>query len=313
MAAVTQTRSQNKLVRFFSDQRKWTPYLFLAPFFLTFAVFTLYPMLRAVTMAFQESVGYSGQWDWVGFENFAEIFTDRRMGVAFMNFIKYTGGSLVTQLPAAYLLALLLTSSWLLFRGFFRTTFFIPAVLPGVTMGVIGIWFFNESRGFANALLLALGAENRIPWLSLPSLIMPMLLTLAFWQYMTNHAVFLIAGLTGLDQSVLEAATVDGANAWQKARYITLPMLMPVFAYITIVATAGSLTAYDVPYVFFSGSGSGYSGPAGQGWFFMPYIVWMAFNQFRMGYATAIGWLVFIIAVAITVVQLRLFNLGELD
>ncbi len=98
---------------------------------------------------------------------------------------------------------------------------------------------------------------------------------------------------------MLEAATVDGANGWQKARYITLPMLMPVFAYITIVATAGSLTAYDVPYVFFSGSGSGFSGPAGQGWFFMPYIVWMAFNQFRMGYATAIGWLVFIIAVAL--------------
>ena len=80
MAAVTQTRSQNKLVRFFSDQRKWTPYLFLAPFFLTFAVFTLYPMLRAITMAFQESVGYSGQWDWVGFENFAEIFTDSAHG-----------------------------------------------------------------------------------------------------------------------------------------------------------------------------------------------------------------------------------------
>ena len=228
-------------------------------------------------------------------------------------FLKYTGGSLVTQLPAAYLLAMLLTSTFLLGRGFFRTTFFIPAVLPGVTMGVIGIWFFNESRGFANALLLALGAENRVPWLSLPSLIMPMLLVLAFWQYMTNHAVFLIAGLTGLDQSVLEAATVDGANAWQKARFITLPMLLPVFAYITIVATAGSLTAYDVPYVFFSGSGSGFGGPAGQGWFFMPYIVWMAFNQFRMGYATAIGWLVFIIAIAITVVQLRLFNLGELD
>ncbi len=143
---------------------------FLLPFFITFGVFTLYPMLRAITMAFQESVGYSGQWDWVGFENFAEIFTDRRMGVAFKNFIKYTSGSLVTQLPAAYLLALLLTSTWLLGRGFFRTTFFIPAVLPGVTMGVIGIWFFNESRGFANALLLALGAENRIPWLSLPSL-----------------------------------------------------------------------------------------------------------------------------------------------
>jgi ABC-type sugar transport system permease subunit len=312
MAAIAPPTRRGRVARFFSDQRKWTPYVFLAPFFITFAVFTLYPMLRAITMAFQESVGYTGQWDWVGLENFAEAFTDRRVWVALENFISYTIGSLVTQMPAAFLLALLLTSAFLVARGFHRTAFFIPSVLPGVTMGVIGVWFFNEARGFANALLLALGAEP-IAWLSSPRFIMPMLLTLAFWLYMGNHAVFLIAGLTGLDRSVLEAATVDGATGWQKARFVSLPLLKPVFAYITITAAAGSLTAYEVPYVFFTGSGTGFGGPAGQGWFFMPYIVWMAFNQFRMGYATAIGWLVFIVAIVITVLQLRVFDIGELD
>jgi ABC-type sugar transport system permease subunit len=312
MAAIAPPTRRGRVARFFSDQRKWTPYIFLAPFFITFAVFTLYPMLRAITMAFQESVGYTGQWDWVGLENFAEAFTDRRVWVALENFISYTIGSLVTQMPAAFLLALLLTSAFLVARGFHRTAFFIPSVLPGVTMGVIGVWFFNEARGFANALLLALGAEP-IAWLSSPRFIMPMLLTLAFWLYMGNHAVFLIAGLTGLDRSVLEAATVDGATGWQKARFVSLPLLKPVFAYITITAAAGSLTAYEVPYVFFTGSGTGFGGPAGQGWFFMPYIVWMAFNQFRMGYATAIGWLVFIVAIVITVLQLRVFDIGELD
>ena len=299
--------------RFFSDQRKWTPYVFVAPFFLTFAVFPFYPMVRAITMSFQESVGYTGQWGWVGLANFAEAFTDWRMGVAFKNFIYYTLGSLGTQVPIAFLLALLLTSSFLWARGFFRTAFFIPAVLPGVTMGVIGVWLFNESRGFANELWLALGGEARIPWLSSPRFIMTMLLTLAFWQYVGNHAIYLIAGLSGLDKSVLEAAVVDGANGWQKARFITMPLLKPVFAYITITAAAGSLTAYEVPFIFFIGSGTGFAGPAGQGWFFMPYIVWQAFNQFRMGYATAIGWLVFIIALAITIVQLRLFNLSEFE
>jgi ABC-type sugar transport system permease subunit len=235
------------------------------------------------------------------------------MVVALRNFVYYTVGSLATQLPAAFLLALLLTSSFLWARGVFRTAFFIPAVLPGVTMGVVGAWFFNEARGFANELWLALGGVERIAWLSTPRFIMMMLLTMAFWQYMGNHAVFLIAGLSGLDKSVLEAAVVDGANSWQKARYITLPLLKPVFAYISITAAAGSLTAYEVPYVFFSGSGGGYGGPAGQGWFFMPYIVWQAFNQFRMGYATAIGWLVFIIALVITILQLRAFNIGELE
>lgn len=313
MAVAAQPRHPGRVARFFSDQRKWTPYLFLSPFFITFAVFTLYPMLRAITMGFQESVGYSGQWGWVGVENFAEAFTDARLAVAFKNFVKYTAGSLATQLPAAFLLALLLTSTHLLGRGFFRTAFFIPAVLPGVTMGVLGAWFFNESRGFANELWMAVGGDQRIPWLSAPRFIMPMLLTLAFWQYMANHAVYLIAGLSGLDKSVLEAATVDGANGWQKARFVTLPLLKPVFAYITITAAAGSLTAYEVPFVIFTGSASGYGGPGGQGWFFMTYIVWLAFNQFRMGYATAIGWLVFIVALIITILQLRAFNIGELD
>ena len=313
MAVVAHPRRTGRVAHFFSDQRKWTPYLFLSPFFVTFAVFTLYPMVRAVTMGFQESVGYSGQWAWVGLKNYTEAFTDARLLIALKNFIQYTIGSLVTQMPAAFLLALLLTSTYLLGRGLFRTSFFIPAVLPGVTMGVLGAWFFNESRGFANELWLALGGDQRIPWLSAPRFIMPMLLTLAFWQYMGNHAVYLIAGLSGLDRSVLEAATVDGANGWQKARFIAVPLLKPVFAYITITAAAGSLTAYEVPFVMFTGSGTGYGGPGAQGWFFMPYIVWLAFNQFRMGYATAIGWLVFIVAVVITILQLKAFNIGELD
>ncbi len=316
MAAIAQTRRRGtfaQVAHFFADQRKWTPYIFVAPFFITFAVFTLYPMLRAITMGFQESLGYTGQWKWVGLDNYAEVFTDWRMAVALKNFVYYTIGSLATQMPAAFLLALLLTSSFLWSRGLFRTAFFIPAVLPGVTMAVVGTWFFNEARGFANELWLALGGDARIAWLSAPRYIMPMLLTLAFWQYMGNHAVYLIAGLSGLDKSVLEAAVVDGANSWQKARYVTLPLLKPVFAYITITAAAGSLTAYEVPYVFFSGSNTGYGGAGGQGWFFMPYIVWQAFNQFRMGYATAIGWLVFIIALVITILQLRAFNVGELE
>lgn len=316
MAVIAQPRRRSPLARmghFFSDQRKWTPYVFVAPFFITFAVFTLYPMLRAIAMGFQETVGFTGQFGWVGTENFTEAFTDARLAVAFRNFVYYTIGSLVTQVPAAFLLALLLTSAYLWWRGFFRTAFFIPAVLPGVTMGVVGTWFFNESRGFANEFWLALGGAERIAWLSTPRLIMPMLLFLAFWQYMGYHAVYLIAGLSGLDKSVLEAATVDGANGWQKARFVTLPLLKPVFAYISITAAAGSLTAYEVPYIFFIGSGTGYGGPGGQGWFFMPYIVWQAFNQFRMGYATAIGWLVFIIAVIITIVQLKFYNIGELD
>lgn len=308
MTTIARVQSERRrLGRVLKDQRKWMPYLFVAPFFITFAIFTFYPMLRAIVMGFQESVGYSNEWEWVGLGNFKEALTDDRIvGIALKNVIYYAVGSLATQLPVAFLLALLLTSPRLKWRGFFRTIFFIPSVLPGVTMGVVGIWLFSESRGFVNALWLAVGGAERIKWGMLPAHIIPMLLTIAFWQWMGNHAVYLIAGMSGIEPSIIEASIVDGATGWQRARYIILPLLRPVFAYISIMAAAGSLVVFDVPYIMIGGGG-----PAGKGWFFIPYIAWMAFDQFRMGYATAIGWLVFLLSISITILQLKLFGFGE--
>ena len=176
-------------------------------------------------------------------------------------------------------------------------------------MGMVGLWFFNQQRGLANAVWLALGGSERIPWGSFPEHIIPMLLTIAFWQWMGNHAVFLLAGMGGIDQSIIEAAVVDGATAWQRARYIIIPLLKPVLAFITITAALGSLTLYDVPVVLM---GESQGGAGGQGWFFLPYITYTAFLQFRMGYATAIGWLVFFVALVITFFQLKLYNFGEI-
>ena len=174
---------------------------------------------------------------------------------------------------------------------------------------MVGLWFFSEQRGLANAIWLALGGQERIPWGSFPEHIIPMLLTIAFWQWMGNHAVFLLAGMGGIDQSIIEAAIVDGATAWQRARFIIIPLLKPVLAFITITAALGSLTLYDVPVVLM---GESYGGAGGEGWFFLPYITYTAFLQFRMGYATAIGWLVFFLAIIITFFQLKLYDFGEI-
>ena len=312
MASNTVARPAKKrspIVEFFTDQTKWTPYLFVAPFFITFAIFTLYPMLRAVVMGFQKSLGYTGQWEWVGFANYIEALTDdSRMGTALINFASFTLGSLLTQLPCAFFLALLLTTPALRAKGVWRTLFFIPSVLPGVTMGVIGLWFFSKTHGFANELILAFGGE-RVDWGGFSYLIMPRLLMIAFWQWMGNHAVFLIAGMSGIGDEIIEASIVDGATPWQRARYVILPLLKPVFAYISITAAAGSLMNFQVPFVLFDAGG----GPREKGWFFMTHIREMAFGQFRMGYATAIGWLVFFIAIVITIFQFRVyeFRLGQ--
>jgi len=316
MASISVSRAERKpmrtrLARFFGDQRKWAPYLFIAPFFLTFAVFTLYPLLRAILMAFQESLGYGGSWEWVGLANFQEAFTnDVRLQSAFRNALLYALGSVVTQLPVAFGLALLLTSRFVKARGLLRTLFYVPVALPGLTIGVIGAWFFNKDRGFANALLIQLGLD-RIDWLGYPQFILPMMLTLAFWSYVGSHAVYFIAGLTGIDPSIEEAAIVDGANLSQRIWYVLLPLLRPVIAYMSITMTAGSLMIYEVSLMLY-GNGSG-GGPGGRGWFLLPYITWLSFDQFRLGYATAIGWMVFAVSVGLTIIQLKMYRFGEVD
>ena len=310
----TQRKQRSRIAQFFAKPRNWMPYIFVAPFFITFAIFQLYPLLRSVVMGFQESVGYTGKWEWVGIANYVEIFADdEHFGVAVKNFVLFAAGSLITEIPIAIALALMLASRNLRGRGLFRTVFFIPSVLPGVLMGLVGIWFFSTARGLLNALVVAFGGE-RIKWLFLPEYILPNMLTIAFWQWMGNHAVFVLAGIGGIDTGVIEAATIDGATTWQRVRYIILPLLRPVLAFVAITVVTGSLRTYDIPVVILLGTGGGASdmgGPGGEGWFFLPYITEVAFARFRMGYATAIGWVVFAIAIVVTFFQLRLFQFGE--
>lgn len=296
------------VVKFFRHQYKWVPYLFVAPFFITFAVFNLWPMLRAVAMGFQEAAGFTNQWVWVGLDNYVEALTnDKQFAVAFRSFALYAAGSLIMQIPSGLLMAWMLTSRSLRFKGFFRTLFFIPSVLPGVTVAVIGQWFFSENRGLANAIYLWLGGAERIKFGLQPEYVIPMLLGIAFWQWVGNHAIFFVAGMSGIDTEVVEAAIVDGATPFQRLRYIILPLILPVIAYVSITITAGSLTMYDVPYIFLSAGG----GPGGKAWFFLPWMTIAAFDRMRMGYAAAMGWIVFIVAVAVTAVQLKLFRFGE--
>ncbi|MBV7331314.1 sugar ABC transporter permease [Chloroflexi bacterium TSY] len=319
MAAISESTTlyqrPSNLKRFFKDNRKWAPYLFVAPFFLTFAIFTLYPVLRAIIMGFQEIKGFAGGWEWVGAANFVEAVGDERVHIALRNAVVYAMGSILMQVPFAFLLAMMLANPRLRAKWFYRSVYFLPSILPGVTMAMLAIWFFNPERGLLNAIISAFGGE-RVQWGFDPAHIMPMLWSTAFWQWFGYHAVFLLAGMTGMDQSVLEAATVDGAGTWQRARYIIIPLLKPIFAFITITSALGALVMYDVPILLLNpgGVGQGYgSGPGGQGWFMLTYISFVAFDNFRFGYATAIGWLMFTLAVVITLFQLRLYNFGEID
>ena len=153
----------SSLVRWLKNERNWMPYLFVAPFFLTFIVFSLYPLITSLIMPFQKAVGFEGKFAWVGLANFQEMFVGQftREGYlhAFRNFVYFGIGSLATQMPSAFIIALLLSSSRLRLKGLWRSLLFIPGMLPVVTIVVLGGWFFNPTRGLINAILGVLGMD----------------------------------------------------------------------------------------------------------------------------------------------------------
>ena len=256
-------------------------------------------------MSFQEVMGFSNEWVFLGFDNYKEAISDPGLKIAFKNAFEYAFLSIVTQIPIAFLLAMILTSSVLRkTKDLYRVLFYVPVVIPGVTIALIGSWFFNDSRGMANEINLLFGGQNRINWLMLPKYIMTIMVTLNFWKSVGFHAVFLMAGLSGIDATIIEASKVDGANSWQRIIFIFIPMLKSVFAYITIVAFSGSLMVFDIPFTLFQGR----AGPGGQGWFPMTYIVDQTLMQHRLGFASAIGWILFVIAGVLTFAQLKFYD-----
>jgi ABC-type sugar transport system permease subunit len=303
--AAPPSERKNSFVRWIKNERNWMPYLFVAPFFLTFIVFSLYPLLTSLIMPFQKAVGFEGKFEWVGMENFKEMFVGEftREGYfyAFKNFILFGIGSLVTQMPSAFIIALLLSSPRLRLKGLWRSLLFVPGMLPGVTIGIIGGWFFSPTRGLINAVLELLGRDP-INYQYMPELIIPGMLLMSFWQWTGYHAVFMLAAITNIDPSLTEAAVVDGATYWQQARYIIVPMIKPVLTFIILSSVLGSLGLYELPLFMFPAN------PGGQANTFMGLII-SNIQSFNLGLATAMGWVVYVLGIGVMFIQVRALGL----
>jgi len=295
----------SQVLRWLKNERNWMPYLFVAPFFLTFLVFSLYPLLTSLIMPFQKAVGFEGKFAWVGLDNFKEMFVGEftRIGYlhAFKNFIFFGLGSLVTQMPSAFIIALLLSSPRLRLKGLWRSLLFIPGMLPGVTIGVLGGWFFNPTRGLINAILALLGMES-INYQYMPELIIPGMLLMSFWQWTGYHAVFMLAAITNIDPSLTEAAVVDGATYWQQARYIIIPIIKPVMTFIILSSVLGSLGLYELPLFMFPNN------PGGQANTFLGLII-SNIRSNNLGLATAMGWVVYVLGIGVMFIQVRALGL----
>lgn len=268
--------------------KNWPPYLFIGPFVLVFIAFIAYPMVQSVALSFQQTYGPQSS-RFVGWDNFRYLVSDPLFWTALKNTVVFSAGSLFIQLPCSLGLAMLLNSRDIRGRAFFRLVYFSPSLVGLTFVAVIFSLIFEKRTGLLNALLHKLiGFDPEFPWLE--SFVMPALIIAAFWMYVGFNMVYFLAALQNVRQDLVEAARVDGANAWQRFVHVTLPAIRPVAAFVVLLSLIGSFQLFELPFLLLGGGG-----PDNQGLTLVLYLYQAGFETGDLGYASTIGWVLAVI------------------
>ena len=277
-------------------RRAWEGRLFALPFLLGFLAFWLYPLAYSVYLAFQE-------WDllspprFVGAENFAQLLTDESIRLSIYNTSYYTFLGVPLQLALALGLALLLNVK---IRGqaIYRLLFYLPAMTPIVASAVVWMQILHPEFGILNSFLRGIGLEP-VNWLFEPRAAKPAFILMTLWAVGPQMVIFL-AGLQGVPESLYEAAAIDGANRRQRFARITLPMISSITFFNLVVGIIASFQVFTTSFIMTNG------GPQNATLFLVLYLYRNGFQYFKMGYASAIAWMLFVLIAAFTVLQFRL-------
>ncbi|HHY57267.1 MAG TPA: sugar ABC transporter permease [Chloroflexi bacterium] len=293
--------------------RNWrrilTPYLFISPFFLGYAIFFLYPMLSALYLSFFKQVGIGTAPRFVGIDNYANMLSDQLFQRSLVNTTYYAAGSIFIIVPAALILALVLTRRNLFFREGFRVLYFSPNITAGIVVAIIFGLVFDEKYGLLNNYILAPLNIPPIRWLNEPNWIMPAIIILGLWRYVGINALYFMTGLQNIPDEIKEAARIDGANSWQLFRFVLVPLLRPILIFVLTFAIIGSYNLFTEPTILVGVDG----GVRNAGLFMTMYLYLTGFRFLDFGYAAAIGWAMAIIILALTTLQLLAMRVFQED
>ncbi|WP_241239677.1 carbohydrate ABC transporter permease [Silicimonas algicola] len=276
--------------------RNGAGYMFLLPWLIGFFGLTLGPTLASLYLSFTDYDLLTSP-RWSGLENYEyAFFHDRRLGNALSVTFTYVLWSVPLKLTVALLLAMVLDRS---VRGvaFYRATFYLPSLL-GASVAIAVLWrqIFG-AQGLVNQMLFLLTGMKGPAWVAHPDYALTTLIVLAIWQFGSPMIIFL-AGLRQVPQDLYEAASMDGASGWRQFRKITLPLLAPVIFFNLVFQTIEAFKAFTQAYIVSGGQG----GPVDSTLFYSLYLYEEAFANFRMGYASALAWLLLVIIAIFTAI-----------
>jgi multiple sugar transport system permease protein len=284
------------------NDQKWS-YLFVAPAVILFVVFVVGPLIASFYWSFTEYNGIHAP-RWVGLDNYKNIFfNDQRFWKAVRNTIFYTIG----VIPPGVILSLMLAMAvdqQIKFKNFFRVIYFIPSVTSVIALSVIWKWLFaGEKYGLINYFLIAIGLKP-IDWLMSTTWTMPAIMIMSIWAGLGYNMILFLAGLQTIPSTVYEAADIDGANMWDKFWNITLPLLKPTMVFVVIMGFIVSFQVFESIYIM-TESEFGIGGVLDSALTVVAYLYDMGFRKFQMGYASALGYIVFAVIFIITIINIK--------
>ena len=278
-------------------------WLFLAPGLLLITVFFFLPVAAALLLSFTDfdiyAVGDIGNARFVGLRNYADLLRNALFWTALKNtfYFVLVGGPLSVAVSLGA--ALLVDARLARFKPFFRAVYFAPVVTTLVAVAVVWRYIYHPRYGLLNFALERIGV-GPVDWLGDPTLAMPAIILLAVWKNFGYNMIIFIAGLQSIPQELYEAAHIDGAGALRRFRHITLPALGPTFLFVGVITMIGYFQLFAEPYVMTQG------GPLKSTLSVVLLMYEEGFRWWRMGYAAAIAFILFLIILAGTLVQLRL-------
>ena len=299
MQSATTLRPRTKTNRPSPQQRRsiLTGLLFISPWIIGFLAFQVYPFVASLYYSFT-FFPVLGAPRFIGLDNYKTIFTDPRFLASLGNTAYYAVFAVPLGVIVGILLALLLNTKSR-FRPLFRTIFYLPSILPVVATAIVWLWMFNPRAGIINYLLNLVGI-NGPGWLGSPEWAKPALIIISLWGVGSAVLIYL-AALQDVPRELIEAAQLDGANRVQQFWSVTLPMISPVILFALVTGLIGASQYFTQVYVITGGSGK----PADSTLMMSIYLWQTAFQYFKIGYASAQAWVLFLIIMGLTLIFFR--------
>ena len=299
---MTEIKKKRKIPKSLLYSKKLAPYVFVAPFVLSFLVFFLYPSIETVYMSFMTMEGFNNP-EFVGFDNYARLF-NYHFGNAILTNTVYTVCVIAIMMTIPTLLAVLVNSKLLKLRNVFRASIFIPSLVSALIAGVaFRLMFSDMDSGLFNQIRHLFGMES-IAWNMSYGTGILMMVTLDAWKSIGINMVYCLSALQTIPRDIYESAEIDGANGVQKFWRITLPLLKPTLVYIFTLTIIAGYRMFTESYVYWVDTT-----PGDIGLTIVRYLYQMSFQRNDMGFGCAIGIVLLIIIMLINMIQLRGFGL----